>query len=82
MNTAEMKIDIFKKMDSLKGNRLEEAYGILLNFINRNADVDDWNSLTLEQQDAIKFGVYQLDKGEGRKHNDVMSDARKRFLNE
>ena len=81
MNTAEMKIEIFKKLDSLKGNRLEEAYGILLNFINRNADLDDWGSLTSEQQDAIKFGVYQLDKEEGRSHNDVMSDIRKRFLN-
>ena len=82
MNTAELKIDIFKKLDSLKENRLEEAYGILLNFINKNVDVDEWDSLTPVQQSAIKFGVDQLDNGEGRKHNDVMSDIRKRFLNE
>jgi len=81
MNTAEMKIDIFKKLDSLKGNRLEEAYGILLNYINRNTNLDDWGSLTSEQQDAIKLGVQQLDKEGGRGHNDVMSDIRKRFLN-
>ncbi len=82
MNTAEIKIDIFKKLDSLKGNRLEEAYGLLLNFINKTVDVDDWQNLTREQQDAIKLGVGQLDKGEGRRHDNVMSDVRKRFLNE
>ena len=82
MNTAELKIDIFKKLDSLKENRLEEAYGILLNFINKNADIDEWDILTPEQQSAIKFGVDQLDNGEGRKHNDIMSDIRKKFLND
>ena len=81
MNTAEIKIDIFKRIDSLKGNRLEEAYGILLNFINKNADIDEWQSLSSEQQNAIKLGIDQLDKGEGRSHDSVMSDIIKRFLN-
>lgn len=81
MNAAELKIDLFRKLDSLKGNRLEEAYGLLLNFINSKEDVDEWQNLTLEQQAAIRLGIDQLDRGEGRKHNEVMSDFRKRYLN-
>ncbi|WP_165750590.1 hypothetical protein [Cellulophaga sp. Z1A5H] len=81
MNSAEIKIDLFRKLDSLKGNRLEEAYGMLLNYINGKNELDDWQSLTKEQQNAIKFGVEQLDKGEGKKHSDVMSDIRKRYTN-
>lgn len=79
MNSAEIKIDLFRKLDSLKGNRLEEAYGVLLNYINGKNELDDWKSLTQEQQNAIKLGIEELDKGEGREHTKVMSDIRKRY---
>ena len=82
MNAAEIKIDLFRKLDSLKGRRLEEAYGVLINFINSRNEINDWQNLTTEQQSAIRLGIEQLDKGEGRKHNDVMSDFRNRFVND
>lgn len=82
MNTAEIKIELFRKLDSLKDNRLEEAYGVLLNFINSRNEIDEWQNLSTEQQDAIQLGIEQLDKGEGRQHKDVISDFRNRFVNE
>lgn len=82
MNTAEIKIDLFRKLDSLKGNRLEEAYGVLLNFINSRNEIDEWQNLSMEQQNAIELGIEQLDRGEGRKHKNVMSDFRNKFINE
>lgn len=82
MNAAEIKIDLFRKLDSLKGKRLEEAYGILLNYINGKTEIDEWQNLTIEQQSAIRHGVEQLDKGQGRNHKDVMADMRKRFAND
>ncbi|MCW3808030.1 hypothetical protein [Plebeiibacterium marinum] len=82
MNAAEIKIDLFRKLDSLKGNRLEEAYGMLLNFINGKSELDDWQNLTQEQQEAIKYGIDQLNKGEGRSHSDLMTDIRNQYTNE
>jgi hypothetical protein len=80
MNASEIKIDLFRKLDSLKGKRLEEAYGMLINFINSRNEIDEWQDLTIEQQAAIRIGIQQLDQGEGSKHNDVISDFRKRFV--
>ena len=82
MNTAEIKIDLFRKLDSLKEKSLQEAYGLLLNYINGNYALDEWANLTPEQQDGIKLAVKQLDNGEGRKHNNVISDFRNRYLND
>ena len=82
MNATEIKLDLFRKLDSLKGSRLEEAYGMLLNYINGKSDIDEWKSLTPEQQKAIKLGVEQLERGEGRNHRDVISNARNKYLNE
>lgn len=81
MNSAEIKIDLFRKLDSLKENQLEEAYGMLLNYINGKKKLEDWQDLTQEQQDGIKLGIKQLDNGEGREHKKVMSDIRKRYKN-
>lgn len=81
MNPAEIKIDLFRKLDALKGNRLDEAYGILLNYINGKNELDDWQNLTEEQQKAINLGLQQLDNGEGREQYKVMSDIRKQHTN-
>lgn len=82
MNASEIKIDLFRKLDSLKGKRLEEAYGMLLNFINSKNEMDEWQDLSKEQQEEILLGVEQLDKGEGRSHKDVMADLRKRYTDD
>ena len=82
MNPAEIKIDLFRKLDSLKGANLKEAYGLLLNHINGSNNLSDWDNLTFEQKDAIKLGLTQLDDKMGRSHTDVISGLRNRFINE
>lgn len=80
MNASEIKLDLFRKLDSLKENTLEEAYGLLINLINSKKEINEWDDLTDSQKSAILLGVKQLDNGQGRKHNNVMSDLRKKFL--
>lgn len=82
MNAAEIKIDLFRKLDSLKGNKLEEAYGLLINYMNGKSEIDEWQNLTTEQQAAIQHGIEQLDQGEGRTHKEVLSDLKKKYLND
>lgn len=81
MKAAEIKIDLFRKLDNLKGKRLQEAYGLLINFINSNKEVNDWDNLSEAQKKAIKLGIEQLDNGEGKPHVDVISNLRKKFAN-
>lgn len=79
MNAAEIKIDLFRKLDSLKGNSLEEAYGMLINYINGKSELDDWQNLSSVQQSAIKLGIDQLNNGEGRSHSEVMTNIRNQY---
>lgn len=82
MNAAEIKIDLFRKLDSLQGNKLEEAYGILINYLNGKSELDNWQNMTIEQQAAIHHGIEQLDRGEGKAHDEVMLGLRKKYLND
>ena len=80
MNSAEIKIDLFRRLDSLKGKNLKDAYGVLVNFMNSDSHISDWENLSKEQKEAIQVGINQLDKDEGKEHSQVMSSIRNKFL--
>jgi len=53
MTVSDLKLKIFRQIDSLERNRLEELYGVLLNFLNEKKDISDWERLTEEQKQGI-----------------------------
>ena len=73
MNTAELKLKLFRQIDSLDKEKLEEAYGVLLNYINSNDNLDEWNNLTIDQQKGIVDSIVQLEDNQGVSHKSVMS---------
>lgn len=48
MTKSDLKLKLFREIDSLEKERLEELYGVFLNFINGKKDIDDWHKLTGE----------------------------------
>lgn len=43
MSLADLKIELFRKLDKLNGESLKEAYGLLLNYMNSNAEINEWD---------------------------------------
>jgi len=79
MNTADLKLKLFRIIDNLEQETLEELYGMILNHVNSKDDVDEWNNLTSTQQEGLKKSLKQLDNNEGISHNQVMKDNRKKY---
>ena len=79
MNIAELKLKFFRQIDGLDKDKLEEAYGVLLNYINSKDDLDEWNNLTIEQQKGIIDGIEQLDDNKGILHKDVMNKYKNKY---
>ncbi len=80
MTVAELKLKIFRQVDSLEDNRVEELYGLFLNFINGQKDLKDWEKLTKEQQKGIDDAIEEIESGKGIPHEVVMTTIRNRFL--
>lgn len=57
MDTADIKLDIFKRLDNLKDSRLKKIYGALLNLLNDDATIDEWAHYSEEQKKAINKGI-------------------------
>ena len=81
MNTSELKLKIFRQVDSLENTRLQDLYGILTNFINGHKDISDWDSLTNDQKQGIDAAIEEVDEGKGIPGDEVISKYRKKYSN-
>jgi len=79
MTVSDLKLKIFRQIDSLEKNRLEEFYGLLLNYINGKKDISDWDKLSLAQKQGLMDAIDQLDSDNGIPHNEVIDKLRKKY---
>ena len=79
MTIADLKLKIFRQVDSLEKSRLEEFYGVLLNFLNGQKDIGDWEKLSEEQRQGILDAIDEIDQGKGMPHEKVMARMRKKY---
>jgi len=79
MNIAELKLKFFREIDSLDKEKLEEAYGVLLNYINSKDDTDEWSTLTPEQQKGIVDSIELLENNQRTSHKEVMDKFRNKY---
>jgi hypothetical protein len=81
MTVSDLKLKIFRQIDSLERNRLEELYGVLINFLNEKKDISDWEKLTDEQKQGIVDAIEEIESGKGISNEKVMSGIRKKYSN-
>ncbi len=79
MNVAELKIEIHRRVDALDATKLEEFYGVMLNYFNSKNDAGDWIGVSQEEQKGIQAAIDELDAGKGIPHAEVMRSFRKKY---
>ncbi len=79
MDASELKLRIFREIDSLEKGKLQELYGHVQNYIRGNKDIEEWDSLSLSQKAGIKEAINDLNKGVGVVHEDVIAKYRKKY---
>jgi len=80
MTVSDLKLKIFRQIDTLEKNRLEELYGVLMNFINGQKEPRDWEKLTEVQKNGIIDALDEIDSGKGIPNEKVMEDIRRKYL--
>lgn len=81
MSTDEIKIAIFREVDSLDSSKLKELYGLLQVFMNRQRTEAEWNNLSEAQKEGIEAALQQLNDGEAIYHTSVIGQAREKYEN-
>jgi hypothetical protein len=79
MSTAELKLKLFREIDTLEKSKLEEIYGLVLNFINKDNDTEEWNTLTKTQQKGLLNALEEMNSSDGIDHKKVMEKYKNKY---
>lgn len=79
MSTAELKLKLFREIDTLEKSKLEQIYGLVLNFINKDNDTEEWNALTTTQQKGLLDAIEEMNSSEGMDHKKVMEKHKNKY---
>lgn len=77
MNSAEVKLDLFRKIDSLDNNDLEKIYARLVELLNEVSY--DKTSLNPELKAALDDALEASNKGQVSSHKEVMQKTREKY---
>ena len=79
MTVSDLKLKIFRQIDSLEKSRLEEFYGLLMNYVNGKKDISDWDKLSETQKQGILDAIDELDSKKGVSNKVVIDKFRKKY---
>jgi hypothetical protein len=79
MTVSDLKLKLFRQIDSLEKSKLEEIYGVLLNYINGQKDISDWDKLSDNQKQGILDSINELESGKGIQNKVVIDKFRKKY---
>ena len=79
MTVSDLKLRIFRKIDSLEKSKLEEFYGLLMNYINGKKDISDWEKLSDNKKKGILDAIDEIDSGRGIPNKTVLNKFRKKY---
>jgi transcription elongation factor GreA-like protein len=82
MTVSDLKLKIFRQIDSLEKSRLEEFYGVLMNYVNGKKDISDWDKLSDTQKQGILDAIDELDSKKGVSNKVVINKFRKKYSND
>ena len=80
MTVSELKLRLFRQIDTLDKSRLEEVYGVLTNYINGQKDISDWDNLSDNQKHGILNAIEELETGNGIPNQVVLNKFRKKYF--
>lgn len=77
MNASEIKLDLFRKIDSLKDTELEGLYDKFVALLNTTAIY----KLSNDEKKAIDEAIEESKRGRAYNHEEVMNEARLKYSN-
>ena len=77
MNAAEIKLDMFRKIDGISESELENIYHKFVAILNARSPY----KLSKEEKNAIDEALKASENGEVYTHEEVMAESRRKYPN-
>ncbi len=77
MNSAEIKLELFRKIDNLDNSKLEKIYNSLVGLLN-SASLSE-STMNQELKVALEEAIDASKKGQIHSHEDVMQKTKEKY---
>ena len=79
MTVSDLKLRLFRQIDALEKSKLEEIYGVLINYINGQKDISEWEKLSDNQKHGIFNSIDEIEDGKGIPNKVILNKFRKKY---
>jgi hypothetical protein len=79
MTDSDLKLGLFREIDALDKSKLEEVYGVLINYINGQKDISDWDKLSDVQKQGILDAIDEIEEGKDIPNEEVFEKVRDKY---
>ena len=79
MTVSELKLRLFRQIDSLEKSKLEEVYGVVTNYLNGLHDLSEWDKLSDNQRQGVLNAIEEINEGKGIPNKAVMDKFHKQY---
>jgi len=79
MSTNELKLQIFRQVDTLDSSKLKELYGIMLNYLNSTKDTAEWIGISDLEKHGIEEAIIQINEGQGIANEQIMAKMKNKY---
>lgn len=79
MTVSDLKLRIFREIDSLEKNRLRGVLRTLNELYQRKKNISDWDKLSANQKQGILDSIDEIDSGKGIPNKVVLDKFRKKY---
>ncbi|HVV55637.1 MAG TPA: hypothetical protein VHC47_09950 [Mucilaginibacter sp.] len=76
---TEIRTDLHEKIEHADGKQLEEIYGLLMNYFNGQYSIEERDTLTANQKEAINEGLAQAEAGEDEPVSELTNRLRSKY---
>jgi len=73
MSSAELKVDIFRKIDQMDDKYLNKIYAYINQLLDKKNASDEWKNLSEVQKKALLDAINSAEKGKTLSHDKVIS---------
>ncbi len=80
MSTEELKLQIFRQVDTLDRSKLKEFYGVMLNYLNSNIDTAEWIGVSDIEQHGIEEAIKEMNGNKGIANEQVMVNMKNKYI--
>ena len=77
MDIAELKLELFRKIDALHEEHLKEAYNLFQEYFNQKSAQSP--SLSDAEKKSIEAGLADIREGRVKPHDEVMANLRAKY---